>query len=296
MLGDPALPLDKLMPSGAQTVLIILTGLGALAIWRYAIRESRRRRDLVPVFIVIGAGLSIFYEPLGDEISKVYYTERGQETWISAFGRDIPVFIGLLYFWYMSVGALWLLRASRRGVTARRWWTTWAGFLAFALTLEMVVAGLVADDSGAPWIYYGDQAFMVLDVPFFTPWTYVSINVAIATGVVALVRVLPRRQHWLLVPCVPMFMLAGHAMTAFPSALAMHSTDDDVLLHLGGGGAGAGARILSHVCSLAFRKPWAAGRGEPATKGTTKPVTSRASRRGAGTAAGMRRGSGQSVA
>jgi len=88
-----------------------------------------------------------------------------------------------------------------------------------------------------------------------TPWTYVSIDVAIATGVVALVRVLPRRQQWLLVACVPMLMLAGHAMTAFPSALAMHSTDDDLLLHLGALGTGAFALVLSHVCSLAFRTP-----------------------------------------
>jgi hypothetical protein len=255
MLDDPALPLDKLMPSGAQTTLIVLTGLGAVAIWLYAIRESRRRGDLVPLFIVAGAGLAVFYEPLGDEISKVYYTERGQETWIHAFGRDIPAFIGLLYFWYMSVGAMWLLRASKRGVSAREWWTTWAGFLAFALALELVVAGLVGDDSGAPWIYYGDQAFVVLDVPFFTPFTYVSIPTAIAAGSVALAHVLPRRQQWLLLPAVPMLMLAGHAMPAFPSALAMHSTDSELLLYLGALGTGAFALVLSHACSLAYRRP-----------------------------------------
>jgi hypothetical protein len=263
MLGDPTVPLDAQMPSGAQTVLIILAGLGAVGVWAYAIAESRRRGDLVPVLIVAGAGLSIFYEPLGDTISKVYYTEQGQETWISSFGRDIPVFIGLLYFWYMSAGALWLLRASRHGVTARHWWRVWAGWLAFALALEISVAGGLSTGDGAPWIYHDAQPFVIADVPFFTPWTYVSIDVAIAAGAVAMARYLPRGQHWLLLPAIPMLMLAGHAMTAFPSGLALHSTDDELLLHLGALGTAGFALVLSHVCSLAYRRPW----GERAPSG-----------------------------
>src|SRR5438067_111226 len=117
MLEDPGVPIHQAMPSGAQTGLIIATGLGFVAIWLYAISESRRRRDVVPTLIVIGAGLSVFYEPLGDAMAKVYYTEHGQIAWIHAFGRHIPLFIGLLYFWYMSVWAMWLLRASSRGVS-----------------------------------------------------------------------------------------------------------------------------------------------------------------------------------
>lgn len=276
MFEDPSVPLHKLMPAGAQAGLIVLTALGAIAIWTYAIAESRRRKDLVPAFIVIGAGLSVFYEPLGDALAKVYYSERGQATWIHAFGRDIPVFIGLLYFWYMSVGAMWLLRASKRGVTAREWWRCWTGFLAFALALEMIVAHGLGNPDAAPWTYYGHQPFIVLDVPFFTPWTYVSIDVPIAAGSVAMARFLPRRQHWLLLPAVPMLMAAGHLMTALPSSLALHSTDNDFLLHLGALGSAALALILSHVCSLAFRRPWGPDRAEldrldqPITTAVTK--------------------------
>jgi hypothetical protein len=252
---DPEVPVQALMPATAQTALIVLTGLGFIAVWFYAITESLRRRDLVPVFVVAGAGLSVFYEALGDSMAKVYYAEQGQATWIHAFGRDIPVFIGLLYFWYMSLGTLWLLRAARHGVTARRWWSCWGGYLAFAITLEMVVAGGFANAQGAPWIYYGKQAFMVFGVPFFTPWTYVSIDVAIATGVLALVHFLPRRQQWLILPAVPMLMVCGHAMTALPSALALNSTDNTVLLHLGALGSAGFALLLSYACSLAFRRP-----------------------------------------
>lgn len=253
---DVAVPSDQVMPGGAQTAFILLAGAAAVVVWIYAVRESRRRGDWVPVFIVAGSGLSVFYEPLGDIISKVYYTEQDQLTWINAFGRDIPVFIGLLYFWYMSLGALWLLRACYRGVSAREWWTRWVGYLVFALALEFVAAGLLDTADGAPWTYYDHQAFMVLDVPFFTPWTYVSIDVAIALGTVTLAHFLPRGQRWIILPATPMLMIAGHATTAFPSALAMHSTDNEPLLHAGALATAGLCVMLAYLASRAFRTPW----------------------------------------
>jgi hypothetical protein len=249
-------PVDKIMPSGAQTIFIVGSAVGFVLIWSYAIRESLRRRDWIPVLVVAGCGLAIFYEPLGDQMAHVYYTERGQISWIHAFGRHIPVFIGLLYFWYMSAGAMWLLRRMKHGVTARQWWTAWAGFLAFALSLEMLSAKGFSYPDGAPWIYYGHQAFMVLGVPIFTPWSYISIDIPIALGACAAAQWLPRRMHWLVLPGTTMLMVAGHAMTALPSAVANNSTNSTLLLDLGALGTAAFALILSYCASLAFRRPW----------------------------------------
>lgn len=256
------------MPADTQTVLIVAMAVMAALMWCYAIRESQRRGDLVPLFIVIGCGLAVFYEPVGDALVKVYYTERGQETWIHAFGRDIPAFIGLLYFWYMPAGAMWLLRAAERGVTAKAWWTRWAAFLAFATLFEM----LVLQVGGTTWIYHDKQPFMVLDVPVFTPWTYVSFGVTIAAGTVAMAHYLPRRHHWMIVPAVPMLMVAGHAMTSLPEGIAFYGTDDELLRHLGALGSAAFALILSHVASLAFRKPLSAGRARLERATATAPL------------------------
>jgi hypothetical protein len=256
-MDETGVPLTQVMPQGAQIGLTIGSGLLVLAVSLYAITESRRRRDLVPVLIVLGSALAIWYEPLGDIIAKVYYTERGQDTWIYAFGRHIPIFIGFNYFWYMSIGALWLLRASKTGVSARKWWTAWGGFLVFATALEMLASKGLATSQGAPWIYYGKQAFVVLRVPFFTPWTYVSIPTAVAAGTVAMARLLRGRQQVLILPGTVMCMVAGHAMTALPSALADYSTNSTLLIDLGGIGSAVFALTLSYVCSLGFRRPWA---------------------------------------
>jgi len=256
-VSEDLAPTDALMPNGAQIGLTVACGLIALAVGVYVVIASRRRGDLAPLLIYVGAGLAVFYEPLGDSLSQVYYPEIGQWSWINSFGRDIPVFIGLLYFWYMAAGSLWLLHKADVGVTARQWWGAWGGYLGFAIALEMVAARGLSNADGAPWIYYGNQAFVFMDVPFFTPWSYVSIDVVVAMGAVMLVRFLPRTQYWLLLPLVPMLMLAGHLMAAWPSVLAMHSTDRELLLQLGGLGTGAFAVLLSYLGSMLFREPWA---------------------------------------
>ncbi|MHB8696205.1 MAG: hypothetical protein ACYDHH_33755, partial [Solirubrobacteraceae bacterium] len=61
MFADQTVPVRGVMPHDAQTVLIVaMTAIAAL-MWIYAVRESRRRRDLVPLLIVIGCGLAVFY-------------------------------------------------------------------------------------------------------------------------------------------------------------------------------------------------------------------------------------------
>lgn len=257
MLVNTETPVDAVMPTGTQTALTVISGLIAVAVLWYAIALSKRRGDLLAVYIFLGSGLAVFYEPLGDMLAQVYYPERGQWTWITAFGHGIPVFIGLLYFWYMSLGALWLLGKSRTGVTATQWWTAWTGYLLFAIVLEMVAAKGLATDKGAPWVYYGDQPFMILKVPFFTPWTYgPSLDTAVAVGAITAARLLPRGRQWLVLPAVPLFMLAGHLMSAFPSVLALHSTHSTVLSHLGALGTAAAALLISYLGFQVFRRPW----------------------------------------
>ena len=41
------------------------------------------------MLVVAGCGAAIFYEPLGDQMAHVYYTERGQISWISPVARAL---------------------------------------------------------------------------------------------------------------------------------------------------------------------------------------------------------------
>jgi hypothetical protein len=247
-------PSDVPMPETGQTLLLVLMSALALASVTYAVVESRRRGDLFLIFLVIGAGLAIPYEALGDDLVHVYYTELGQVTWIHTFGRDIPAFIGILYFWYLPFGAYALLRKARTGVSRRNFWIAWLATLTFCTGFEVLVTSTL----GPTWIYYGPQAFMTGDVPFFTPFTYVSFCVGIAAGVCGLERLLPRKHHWMLIPAVPMLMFATQGMTSLPLAVSLHSgTTNQLYLSLGALATGAFAVVLACIVSEGVRNPWA---------------------------------------
>jgi hypothetical protein len=247
-------PFEVPMPQTAQTVLIVAMTVMALISLGYAIYASIRRRDLSHIWLFIGAGLAIPYEALGDNLVHVYYTEQGQIGWVTTFGHSIPAFIGILYFWYLPVFGYLMIRRARTGVSARRFWLEWSGFLSFAIFFEMLVTSV----GGPTWIYYGTQAFMVGDVPVLTPFTYVSFMVAIAGAFCALERLLPKGRQWLIVPAVPMVMAGSHAMTSLPLAVANHSgTTNTLYIAIGAIGTALFAVILAYVVSLGVRKPWA---------------------------------------
>ena len=133
MDSDIPVPSDVPMPQTAQTVLIVAMTVMAVLSLGYAIYASVRRRDLVHLWLLLGAGLAIPYEALGDNLVHVYYTERGQISWITTFGHSIPAFIGILYFWYLPIYGYLMVRRAHTGVSARRFWLEWSGFLSFAI-------------------------------------------------------------------------------------------------------------------------------------------------------------------
>ena len=45
----------------------------------------------------------VLYEPPADIPVSVVYSERRQIGLINLFGRSVPLFVGLLFFWYISV-------------------------------------------------------------------------------------------------------------------------------------------------------------------------------------------------
>lgn len=224
----PEIPRDAVMPETVQTVLIVLMAVAAAAAILYLGWLAIETRDPVPVYLLIGSGLAIVYEGLGDSLVLAFYPEVGQETWIHVFGRDIPLFTGLLYFWYMCPFVILFGRAAEEGFTTQRWWTLVASSWLFVTLFEI---GWMALDN--PWLYYGDQAMVVLDLPMHVPFTYTTFLVALGAGIYGLVRFTAPKFHWLVIPAVPVLLAGSHAAASLPAATALYSTDKDGLILTG---------------------------------------------------------------
>ena len=220
-------PWDAVMPSGPQNILIALSvSLFVLALWFVAV-EVRRRKDWVPIYAFIGGGLAVFYEPLGDMLVCALYPMHGQVGWINVFGRSIPLFIGVLYFWYMSVPAIYFLRKLDSGLTRAGLWANYWLLIVLAVAIE--VYGV----SQSAWVYYGTHAYVVWGVPLWAPFTYAGFTLSICIGLHLMSTQLDRRYHWLIVPGVPLFMTGGHLAVTLPASTAVFTTSDPFWLWFG---------------------------------------------------------------
>lgn len=229
------------MPRTLQAGLIVVLGVGALVTVLVLVRTALRERDRVPVLVLLGALLCVAYEPIGDMLVLAYYPEQGQVTWVTLFGRGIPLFIGLMYVCYIAPFVLIFEHLHRRRFTARSWWSLWAGAAAAIVVIELLVMEL-----GDAWVYYGAQRLVLAELPLWTPVTYATFLLAIAAGVHGLAAGLSPRDHWLIVPAVPALLAGAHVTTSLPAAAALYSTSNPTLILAGALGSIAVCGILVH--------------------------------------------------
>ncbi|MFJ9390507.1 hypothetical protein ACIRON_16905 [Nocardioides sp. NPDC101246] len=250
-------PTDAPMPQTTQGVLIAVTILATVAMVAWVVWLRQHSGSTAPLFVLVGSLLVVFYEPLGDSLLGAYYPEAGQVTAIHAFGRDMPLFVLLLYPPYFVPFVVAFLELARRGFTVRSWWTLWVVTLVSGGLMEMVLMQF-----GNPWLYYGRQTLMIFEFPLWVTVTNVTFLFATAVVVRLIVTRLDTRHHWMVIPAVPIMTISGHAAVALPGAATRESSSDLVML-AGGLGSIAVAVLIGYALSLAY-----VGRGAPAVEPT----------------------------
>jgi len=223
-------PRSAEMPPGLQTFLIIATLLGAASVLVWGLAELYRRRDPMPLLVLLGTQLATPYESLGDALLHVYYPENGQVGWLHAFDRDIPLFVQLLYVPYVVPFVVLFVRALRSRLSFRAWWLVWAAMLGATLTMEIVVLMF-----GEAWVYYGAQQFLVGGIPVWVALTNVTFLFAISGGVYLITDRVPRKHWWLIAPATAVLLTLGHAIVAAPTGLALEQDGSAGAVRLGMG-------------------------------------------------------------
>jgi hypothetical protein len=108
-------PSWELSSGHALVANLLFGGVGLLAL-AYCIHLARKEHQRYPLFVFLGAGLCVFYEPINNVLGHCTYPEISQITWIETFGRRIPSYIGPVYFFYFSATILWIMGRIRAGV------------------------------------------------------------------------------------------------------------------------------------------------------------------------------------
>jgi hypothetical protein len=219
------------LPPGDTLAAYVIFTVAFVAALAYMIRVARMERSLWPLYLFLGAGLAVVYEPINNVLGLCAYPEINQPTWISALGRRIPVYIGLVYYVYWSAPVLWLVRRIQAGITAVQWWRWYAGFTVVVTCFEL------APLARGWWTYYGAQQPLV--VLGFPTWWWI-VNSQAIFGLGALVHLLRRhlltddRRALLLIPVMPLLLFAVHGGAGIPVFLALNTTTEHVVNDIAG--------------------------------------------------------------
>ena len=210
-----------------STLLHVAIALSVLSA-AYALWLARRERDGYPVFVFLGAGLAVLYEPLGDILSKVAYPPLDQISLMISFGRPIPLWMLPNYFFFFCVPVLLLLQfVVRRGVSARRWFLTYCSLTLLVALFEQ--PGINAD----AWRYYGaHRAFAINSYPVWVAFVNAETLMMLAVGIHLLRRtIISARTSFLFVILVPILLVGSHVGPAIFVASAMYSGTSQAIIN-----------------------------------------------------------------
>jgi hypothetical protein len=217
------------VPADQQHGLLVTAWLLAAGSLLYSLILARKERDLFPLFVFAGAGLAVLLEPVGDIFTQVVYPHLNQVSLFSAWGRNIPLWMGPNYVFFFCVPVLLFLRyCVRPDISARAWWLTYAALVVLVAASEM--PGIAA----ASWKYYGANP----PLSFHTYPVWVGFNnaqclVSTAVGIYGL-RALGIRgaRSVLLVALVPLLIAGTHIAPSLPVATATHSNSSSLTVNI----------------------------------------------------------------
>lgn len=216
------------IPAEQQDGLLLVASILFVAAILYAAWFSYRERSLYPVFLFIGAGFGLIYEPLGDVLTKVAYAPLEQVSFFTSFGRPIPLWMVPNYFFFFSLPVILLLQfIVREDTSPRKWWLSYFGIVVFVTLFEQPG---IANES---WRYYGThEAIAINTYPIWVGFVNAQSLFVIASGVYFLRRnVLAEKQSFLFVFLVPILFVGSHVAVSMPISSASFTTQNLVIVN-----------------------------------------------------------------
>lgn len=214
-------------PAQQHQLLVVALILFALC-FVVALLRARAERHPWPLFVFLGAGCALLYEPLGDVLSKVAYPPLDPSV-LTVFGRAIPLWMVPNYFFFMGLPTLLLLKyLVKPGMSAKSWWTTYA--------VLVVAVGLFEQPgiAASSWKYFDPvQAFSVNTYPIWVAFANAQALFVMACGVRAYRAVAPGKAASAgLILVVPSLLAASHAAVSLPVSSAMYGTRNLTIINL----------------------------------------------------------------
>ncbi|MCK9248780.1 MAG: hypothetical protein M0P31_07355 [Solirubrobacteraceae bacterium] len=262
----PQPPLHIEMPQTEELLFTIAGTVPTVALVVLGIRHLSTGRGPLLLWCLLGGLLASLYEPFVDVMGLVYLPENGSMGTFTLLDREMPLFVPLIYPWYVGGLAYLTFRLLERGIDRKGLFKLWVAFAAVDWLLE--VPAVVTD----VYAYYGNAPFDVWGHPMW--WGFMHSLVAIAGGAViyALRHHLRGAAVALVAPILFMTDGAVNAGVGYPTHAALNAdasywaTYPASLVTLG-----LGAIVIWLIGAVVGREP---GTPVPDAAGVADPTTS----------------------
>ena len=239
MFQNPAVPITKgdqwfvVKPVLEKTafeqhiLLLIMSVLALATIW-YAVKLSKRERTLLPVYILIGAALACFYEPLGDFLAHVTYAESNQVNYIASYGFLVPLWVLPTYILFFGYPTLFLMEKIEKGVTLQWWMVVFVVSVIGSWIFEIPMIALEFQS------YYGDNApFKLLGYPIWMGFVNAATMSIVATAAFFL------KHSWVgtkfpssYIVLIPLLVAGANVGSGLPASFALNSSNHSGLVNV----------------------------------------------------------------
>ena len=214
---------DKTAESG---ITIVLAGVVAIALVFTFIDWYRTGRPLVLLLMVSGGAIMIF-EPMVDTVGACWFPSNSW-TAFTAWGRPLPVWLCLAYFFYFGIATSAIWQALRKGLTRRQIWLVFCAAMLGDLIFETVLLTM------NPYVYYGYQPLVLGKFPLW----WMAVNAVIPLVLAALIyRFDSYFRGWRDFAVIPLALTTSAAVNAavgWPSWLVINTDVGWVLTQVGG--------------------------------------------------------------
>jgi fumarate reductase subunit D len=245
----PRIPVNSAITPSTQTAVTITMAAFALGALVYALYHWSRSGKPVFLMLFIAGGCMMAMEAAVDTVGACWFPRRHSWVVFTAYGRPIPLWLCLAYFFYFGIlgGVFWTV--MRRGIGPRGVWALFAAGIAGDAIFEITLLHFHT------YIYYGGQPLRILRFPFW--WAPVNslIVVVVAGAVARFERQLSGRRALLIVPLAVSVSAAVNAVAGWPSWLVINSRMPWAPRQLGGLATYAVAAAVVSLVARALSPP-----------------------------------------
>ncbi len=240
-------PTTMIVNPTAQWIITSIQFLAAAIVTVWVTRGHRGHELLMRLLVLIGGGLSVFFEPFGDRLGMIWHASIGQWNLLHMYGHYVPVWMFATYYWYCGGQTLFVIQRIRNGASSAEIWRLYWIFLAMDAVLELPLLW-VTD----VYTYFGNQPFWwppYLPLPAWYLVLNALLPLAAARAVLHILNFGKSGYLWLIPVAIPMSLFAIYGATAWPVWAALNSDVGMAGSYLGGVVTIALGLLAAHLLS-----------------------------------------------